>query len=127
VREIVIAFQEGGSTMYLVLLFALVAHGAAIAGLVAGGLSRAERGKLFGGLALGLALVALGIGWLGYRHGLSQGRAAVEFAAPDMRARLLEQCELEAGRNLTFGLYALVFPGLVGGILLVRAATKQDV
>ncbi|HZS41937.1 MAG TPA: hypothetical protein VFF06_34140 [Polyangia bacterium] len=122
-RDVVNAFHEGGSTMYLVLLFALAAHGAALAGAAAGGFSRAERGKLFGAMALGLGLIALAIGWLGYRHGMSMGRAAVASVSPDLREQLLAQCELEAGRNLTFGLYALVIPGVLGAIMLVRAAT----
>ena len=54
------------------------------------------------------------------------GQAAVASVEPEFKARLLAQCELEAGRNLTFGLYALVVPGLVGAILLVRAMAARD-
>jgi hypothetical protein len=120
------AFLEGGSTMYLVLLFAIGAFGVAIAGAAAGGFAERARGRMFGGLALLLAAATLGIGYYGYRHGLAMTQAAVRFADPSMAERLLAQGEKESAHNLTFGLYACVLPALLGAIMLARSAASQN-
>jgi hypothetical protein len=123
-RDLVNAFHEGGSTMYLILMFALAAHVVAIVALVFA-LPRPsrERLRLFGGASLGLAVVVLALGWFGQYRGLQMVERALAGVDPQIHAALRAQGEKEAGRNLTFGLYACALPALVGAALLARGLT----
>lgn len=105
--------------MYLVLLFAVLGHAAAIVAiaLVAARVSRLGR-RIAGGIALGLGVATVAVGYVGWQHGLHMTDEALAGVDPQMHEALRAQGEKEAGHNLTFGLYACALPILVGGGVL---------
>ncbi len=120
-HSIVNMFREGGSTMYLVLMFGLAGHAIAIVGLISLGDPVREKLRAFGLTALGLGLVTIGIGWFGYQRGLGMVERALAGVDPEIRHMIREQGEKEAARNIQLGVAACALPILIGAGLAARS------
>jgi hypothetical protein len=120
------AFREGGWTMFWVFWLALLAHAAVLVAVVLARV-RTPRGarRIAGGVALALGVATLVVGVFGWRYGVTMVDRALEGVDPAMHAELRAQGEKEAGRNLTFGLYACALPIVAGGALLGLRARRR--
>ncbi len=112
------SFKEGGLWMYLLLALFLMSHPLlAIVGLVR---TRFRFPRL---LLFVPALLLVAVGLLGAWVGASQLIEALDFAAPDMRARLVHRGAAIAGIPLIFGLgLAGVSSFCVAGLTLLGTA-----
>ena len=113
---------EGGFIMYGIVLISMLAHGAGIGSVLIAFLSRYRSlAMILGGLALGLGVLTVLIGGLGFWWGFTTAEEAVQFADPAFKAELLAEGYRQAMTSLVAGAIGALIPLLLGAIALLRA------
>jgi hypothetical protein len=113
-------FQEGGFTMWIVLLLGSASTSLAVAAVILA-LGKRRTAILMVGVASlvgGLLTAAAGVG--AYFWAISRVMAAVAVVDPSLKARILAQGISEAANNILLGTLLAPLPFLVGVVALVR-------
>ena len=113
-------FQEGGATMWMVLLLGSFATALGIAALGVAFARKRGAAIALGALALGAGLLTAAAGVGAYLWAMHRVWAAVDYVAPEHKARLLAQGISEAMNNIVLGIVLSGLPLLGGFVALVR-------
>jgi len=114
-------FQDGGATMWLMLLCSIISNPFALAALVTAFVTDNRAVRIgIGVTALVFGVMTLLFGAGSYFYWMNEVNLALEHASPDIQEVLREAGRAEATNNILLGVFGSVLPILLGGFAIAR-------